>query len=93
MCILPPDGDLPALQGQGGVHILYPGQSQKHRGLVDPAAFHLHGLPIYIERIKLCHKLRGKALRVQLDLAFDAVGVDDMAHGDIYRTHSAPSSL
>ena len=60
---------------------------------MDPAAFDPNGLPIYIERIKRRHKLRGEALRIQLELPLDAVGIDDMADGDIDRTHSAPSSF
>lgn len=37
--VLSTNGDLPALQRQGGVHVLYPGQSQKQGGLMDPGGF------------------------------------------------------
>ena len=58
---------------------------------LSPAALHSHGAAVYINRVKFRHEVRGKALRIQLDLSLNAVGVDNMAHRDIYRTHESPS--
>ena len=89
--VLPPDRDLPPLQRQSGVHILHLRQRQQKRGFVDPPALHANGLSVYIERVKFRHELRRKSLRIQLDLSLDAVGVDDMPHGNEFRTHERSS--
>ena len=81
------DGHGFALQSQGGVHVVHPGQGHQHRGLVDPGAADPDGLAVYINGVKFREKLRVKAVGVHLDLPPDAVGVDDLPHGDKCRTH------
>ena len=77
-----------SLQSQGRVHVVHAGQGHQHRGLMDPGAADLHRLIVYINGVKFREKLRVKAMGVYLDLSPDAVGVDDLPHGDECRPHS-----
>ena len=88
--IRPADEDGLSLQGQRSIHILHSRQHQQYRGLVDPCALHLCLFSVDIQRVKRRKKGRIEPSRIQLYLAPDTVGVDDLPHGDKFRPHRTP---
>ena len=79
--IRPADEDGLSLQGQRSIHILHSRQHQQYRGLVDPCALHLCLFSADIQRVKRRKKGRIEPGRIQLYLAPDTVGVDDLPTG------------
>ena len=77
-----------ALEGEGGIHIRHTRQRQQHHRLMDAAVLDLHFLAADIHHIELRQKLGIETDGIELDLTFDAVGIDDLPYGDIFYAHT-----
>ena len=85
------DGHAAALQRQCAVHGVHAGQRQQHGGLVDAGGGDLRLHSADVQGAEGGDERRIKAGGVHLHLAANAVGIDDRAHRNEFRPHTAPS--
>ena len=55
---------------------------------MNAAVLDLHFLAADIHHIELCQKFGIETDGIELDLTFDAVGIDDLPYGDIFYAHT-----